>query len=470
MLVALLAAGCAHYPINAKVDKYDPTQLMKGVLTSSPNRSDDLLLVLSFSGGGTRAAALAYGTLEGLRQVQIPTPSNSLSSDRKDHRLVHEVDLVTGVSGGSIAAAYFALYGDGIFNGFKEEFLNRNVTWGLIGRLLNPYNLIRVASPYFSKSDLQTEYLDDHLFHGATFKDLDTQKRPGLIIQATDIADGYYFPFVPLQFGLICSDLSAFPLARAAAASSSVPGPLGAITLRNYAGQCGFREVDWMTTALAHPGFSNRAYRLAQQTLSYRDRDDKPFVHLVDGVVSDNLGMRGYLDMLIASGDISTTLKSRGLDHVRRVAFIIVNAETKHSTHSWSLLEEDPGLSDVGSVALTAMINSLTFESMALLRQMVKGWSELREAQHPERQPLDYYVIEVTFRALPDIKERQEFLDLPTSFDLSDAEVDRLRDVAKRLLYDSSDFKKLVHDLGGTLQVSPGEPPAPAPSQPAPLK
>jgi NTE family protein len=57
------------------------------------------------------------------------------------------VDAVTGVSGGSITAAYFALHGDGIFKGFKEEFLYRNVTWGLIGRLLNPYNMIRVGSP-----------------------------------------------------------------------------------------------------------------------------------------------------------------------------------------------------------------------------------------------------------------------------------------------------------------------------------
>jgi NTE family protein len=217
-----------------------------------------------------------------------------------------------------------------------------------------------------------------------------------------------------------------------------------------------------MTAALAHPDYSNRAYRYALQTLSYRNKDDKPFIHLVDGVVSDNLGMRGYLDNLIASGDVSRTLKERGLDHVRRVAFIIVNAETKHSTQSWSLLEEDPGLTDVGSVALTAMINSLTFESMALLRQMVKRWSEHREAQHPDKQPLDYYVVEVTFRALPDVKERQDFLDLPTSFDLSDAEVDRLRDVGKRLLYDSPDFKKLVRDLGGTFPESPGTPPSPA--------
>jgi len=451
-LVALLTGGCAHYPINPKLEKYQPPLATMGASLKSPNRSEDLFLVLSFSGGGTRAATLAYGVLEALGQVEIAAPPNSAPApDGKRHTLAQEVDLVTGVSGGSITAAYFALHGDGIFKGYKEEFLNRNVTWGLIGRLLNPYNMIRVASAYFSKSDLEAEYFDDHLFHGATFKDLDPYKGPALVIQATDIADGYYFTFSPLQFGIICSDLSAFPLARATAASSSVPGPFGAITLRNYAGQCGFREEAWMTAALAKPDFRNRAYRLAVQLESYRDWNDKPFIHLVDGVVSDNLGIRAYLDYLMASADVSTALKERGLDRVKRVAFIIVNAETKHSTRHWSLLEEDPGLTDIGDVALTAMINEITFESTALLRRMVKDWSDNRQAQHPDRQPLDYYVIEVTFNAIPDVKERQGFLELPTSFNLSDEEVDRLRDVAKRILYDRPDFQRLVHDLGGKL-------------------
>lgn len=74
--------------------------------------------------------------------------------------------------------------------------------------------MFRVASPYFSKSDLEAEYFDDDLFHGATYKELEPQKGPGLSIQATDIADGYNFTFSPAQFGLICSDLAALPLAR----------------------------------------------------------------------------------------------------------------------------------------------------------------------------------------------------------------------------------------------------------------
>ena len=127
---------------------------------------------------------------------------------------------------------------------FKEEFLNRNVTRGLTGRGLNPINWFRLASIYFSRTDLEAEYFDDLLFHGATYKELDPLKGPDLIIQATDIVDGYYFSFSRLQFGIICSNLSSYPIARAVAASASLPGPFTAITLRNYAG-CRVASVRW---------------------------------------------------------------------------------------------------------------------------------------------------------------------------------------------------------------------------------
>ena len=213
-----------------------------------------------------------------------------------------------------------------------------------------------------------------------------------------------------------------------------------------------------MTRALASADFRSRAYRFAMQAQAYRNWNDKPFIHLVDGVFSDNLGVRGYLDLFMANDDVAALLKTRGLEHVRRVAFLIVNAETKHSTKHFSLLEEDPGFTDVSDVALTAMINNYTFESTALLRTMVKEWSEHRRSTQPGSEPLDYYVIEVTFKGLPDANERQGFLDLPTSFNLPDADVDRLREVAKRILYSRPEFQKLVRDLGGNIPGSPATP------------
>lgn len=219
-----------------------------------------------------------------------------------------------------------------------------------------------------------------------------------------------------------------------------------------------------MSTSLALSDYTSRSYRFAVQLQSYTDWKEKPYIHLVDGGVSDNLGLRAYLDLFMTYPDVPSALKDRGLEHVTRIAFIIVNAEGKQSTKRWSLLEENPGLTDVGDVALTAMINNYTFESTALLRSMVRQWSAFRRAEAPTEAPLDYYVTEVSFNALSSHKERAGFLDLPTSFNLSDEDVDRLRDVGRRILYNNRDFQRLVRDLGGRLPGAKPEP-IPAPGQ-----
>ena len=57
---------------------------------------------LAFSGGGTRAAAFAHGVLQEIDQTTVRTRSGT-------HSLLDRVGFVSGVSGGSVAAAYFGL-------------------------------------------------------------------------------------------------------------------------------------------------------------------------------------------------------------------------------------------------------------------------------------------------------------------------------------------------------------------------
>ncbi len=65
--VAIVAAGCAHYPVNQPLKQVDPQSGYRGKYMGTPGNSENLLLYLTFSGGGTRAAALSYGVLEELR-------------------------------------------------------------------------------------------------------------------------------------------------------------------------------------------------------------------------------------------------------------------------------------------------------------------------------------------------------------------------------------------------------------------
>src|SRR6185503_5086298 len=116
---AVLLAGCAHYPVNAPLTRAAPDNGYRFSNLSHTNNSDSLFVVLAFSGGGTRAAALSYGVIEELARTTI-------FWEGKRGRLLDEVDLISAVSAGSFTATYYSLYGDRIFNDFESAFLKRN--------------------------------------------------------------------------------------------------------------------------------------------------------------------------------------------------------------------------------------------------------------------------------------------------------------------------------------------------------
>ena len=118
-----VTAGCSHfgrYPVNAPLEKFTPDYGYIAHNMGPEGNSEEILLILSFSGGGTRAAAFSYGVLEELRATEV-------TFDGKKRRLLDEVDMISGVSGGSFTAAYFGLFGDRIFEDYESRFLKKNV-------------------------------------------------------------------------------------------------------------------------------------------------------------------------------------------------------------------------------------------------------------------------------------------------------------------------------------------------------
>jgi NTE family protein len=116
------SAGCSlyHYPVNAPLPQYNSDLGYKPKNSVKYREANDLLLLVTFSGGGTRAAAFSYGVVEALRDTRVPIGGREL-------RLLDEVDLISGVSGGSFTAAYYGLFGDRIFQDFEQKFLKKNI-------------------------------------------------------------------------------------------------------------------------------------------------------------------------------------------------------------------------------------------------------------------------------------------------------------------------------------------------------
>src|SRR5437773_8251208 len=165
ILLALLLAGCAHYPVNAPLTHAAPETGYRVTNLSHTNNSDSLFVVLAFSGGGTRAAALSYGVLEELARTRLVWEGKSV-------RLLDEVDLISSVSGGSFTAAYYGLFGDRIFSDFRARFLEADIQGALLQSLFNPLKWVRSASSYFSRLDPAAEYYDKAIFAGKSFDTL----------------------------------------------------------------------------------------------------------------------------------------------------------------------------------------------------------------------------------------------------------------------------------------------------------
>ena len=149
--------------------------------------------------------------------------------------------MITGVSGGSFTALAYGLYGDKLFADYEQRFLKRDVQGELVARAFNPVNWGELSSTGWGRSELAAQLYDEILFNGATFGDLDRGDGPFIVASATDISTGGRVPFNQNMFNVLCSDLNAVRLSRAAAASSAVPVVLSPVTINNYGGTCNYR-------------------------------------------------------------------------------------------------------------------------------------------------------------------------------------------------------------------------------------
>lgn len=444
-----LLAGCAHYPVNQSLEQYSPNSGYRLRNMGTPDNSESLLLVLTFSGGGTRAASFSYGLLEELAKTHV-------SIDGKKRRLMDEVDIMSGVSGGSFTAAYYGMFGDRIFKDYELRFLKKNIQGVLLARkFLYIPNWFRLFSANFAASDIAAEYYDKHVFDGGTFGDILARGGPAIIINATDMTEGTTFPFVQESFDRICSDILGYPVARATAASSAVPVVLSPITLRNYAGTCGY-SPEWIRAALQERDTRPRRYYQAVHAAPYLDTAKKKYVHLVDGGIADNLGVRVAIDRITQMGNMWTTMKYTNLVNTHKIVFIVVNAETGVD-RSPDLKKSPAGIFSVLSSVTSTPLSRYNFETLELLRSDFKKWTEeIRSGRcnDPEYQEysfscddIQFYLVEISFDRLEDEAERAYFKSLPTSFKLPDEQVDKLREVSGRLLRKSPEFQRLLRDL-----------------------
>ena len=376
-----MLGGCATRPINPPITQANLETGYTFQTRQKHFKSQENLVVLAFSGGGTRAAAFSYGVLEFLRRTEVVGPKGNTV------RLLDAVSMITGVSGGSFTALAYGLYGEKLFADYEQRFLKRDVQGELIARLLNPGYWGDLSSTGWGRSELAAQLYDEILFNGATFGDLDRGDGPFIVASATDIASGGRVPFNQNVFNVLCSDLNAIRLSRAAAASSAVPVVLSPVTINNYGGTCGNVIPSWAKAFIQSanpPRPAARATRELKDIEPYLDSKQHPYIHLVDGGVSDNVGMRGVLDALELLEALHDAGVPTPLDRVRRVVVFVVNSLSSPPT-TWDESESPPGTVDILLKATGVPIDHYSYEAVELLKDISARWDTMRADSEPCR-------------------------------------------------------------------------------------
>jgi len=466
LAVFLLLVGCAHRPINPPITQVDPKAGYRPFTRPQFTAGRDGMVVLAFSGGGTRAAAFSYGVLEFLRNTEIADTKGNKA------RLLDFVSVITGISGGSFTALAYGLYGDKLFDDYENRFLKRDVQGEITSRTISPIYWPSLWSSGWGRSEMAADLYDEILFNGATFGDLDRGKGPLIIPAVTDISTGARLPFTQAAFDALCSDLSAVRLSRAAAASSAVPVVLSPITLNNYGGTCGYSPPPWIkpfVDAVDPPRPAARATRHVKEETEFGDGVNRPYIHVVDGGVSDNLGMRSVLDTLEMLEALHLVGQPTPLDHIRRIVVFVVNSMSSPKTQ-WDKSESPPGTIEILLKAAGVPIDHYSYEATELLRDKQARWQSMRRLRESSafaanRDPAvatalrtpdaTIYAIDVSFAALKDKAELDYLNELPTSFTLPDEAVDRLRAAAGKAIMASPDFQRLLKDMGTRIVAAP---------------
>jgi NTE family protein len=320
---------------------------------------DEDVIGLSFSGGGTRAAAFSFGVLTEMERTPV-RGANASMLDR--------VDFISGVSGGAVTAAYYGLRKRAALDDFRERFLLRNAEEGLQTDLTIS-TIGKALAGGINDSQGFPRWLDANLFNGATFGEFRDAGRPRVWINASDIYNRTPFVFGATTFNAMCSDLSKYPLANAVAASAAVPVAFAPVVIKTFPRQCSDPLPAWIVKARDDRNSSPMLSSFAKAISRYHD-GEMPYIKLLDGGLVDNYGLSGFTIARLSADTPYGPLTPQQAVRLRRGLFLVVDAKTGVSGNWINTVEGPTGVDLVKAAADTAIDASVSTSFTAFDRTM----------------------------------------------------------------------------------------------------
>jgi NTE family protein len=364
-LLVACASVIHNEPINQPLVPGAPLAAELGSGTADVT-TDDTVVALSFSGGGTRAAAFSFGVLNGLDETQVPNIGAGGT-------LLDRVDFVTGVSGGSVLAAYYGLKKRKALADFKQRFLLRNAEEGLQMNL-SLLNIAKGLQGGVNDPTAFPRWLDDNLFEHATFKSLLQQRRPYIWINASDVYNRTPFIFGRVIFGALCSDLSSYPISMAVAASAAVPVIFAPVVVEGYPGGCPIPLPAWVERVRKNADASPLLKLFADAMARYHSGEVR-YVKLLDGGMVDNYGLAGFTIARLLSTTPYGPLEPQQAVRLRRLLFAVVDSGRAPSG-AWAQTVEGPSGVNLITAASDTATESGAVGSYSAFQDAMSDWQE----------------------------------------------------------------------------------------------
>ncbi|MCO6381150.1 patatin-like phospholipase family protein [Oceanicola sp. 502str15] len=361
--ISLAACSAVNKPLNQPLGADgNPSLIDESVIPGDGTT----FIGLAFSGGGTRASAFSYGMLEALR--------DATASPGDPDGILSDVRLVTGVSGGSVTAAWYGYAGPGGMAKFRA-YLDKNGEKYMANSPLNPVTLVRGLSGGANGRKTFGRFLDEELFRGATFGDLRRKSHVKTWINASDVANNVTFLFSPETFDALCSDLMKLPLSEAVSASAAFPLVFSPIVLEAHQKGCAYDEPDWLTAARHNPEASEAMKAHARALESYTNPEEARFVKLLDGGITDNFGTTGLNVERARAQNAYAPLTVEEAVKLERMLFLVANAGVR-TDYGWTQKLPGPGGVQLAMSIATSSMSAATRTGYDAMRLTLDRWQE----------------------------------------------------------------------------------------------
>jgi predicted acylesterase/phospholipase RssA len=334
-----------------------------------PLKTNETLIGVAISGGGSRAALFGAAGLEALAKLQVGSPG---------HSLLEDLSMISSVSGGSMATSYVAaskprkevpvLTSSGELSPDYQEFfakyketMNRDyekpLVWHNLARL-------RWLNPAWTAKSL-SEYLNSQFLNNITFKEVQERESggdiPRLLINTTLYNDGRRFvlttlPHEQTRYDLL-KDLSR--LVGSAHRSKEEEdlmrtrwASLQSVTAQDL-------NMDLCPIPLGAAVAASMSFPPVVGPITFKVDGEERYWHAGDGGLSDNMGLESLAMVVFNALQTNTTRRALVIAFDSSFPFAVGSERLDHFPEGFTLFNYDfsriPGIMEERALAYRAL-------------------------------------------------------------------------------------------------------------------